>query len=153
MAWGMGTCIDIAARRRARFSERELRISADLAHLKGARDWAGGAAGDFGMAEDETFDVKLAVSEAVTNAIVHGSRSASDPVVIEAHVEAEALVFEVRDCGAGPLAAGTATPPPADLPEGGRGLELVELVMDEVELTREPGGCVLRFSKRRAAAA
>ena len=34
--------------------------------------------------------------------------------------------------------------------EGGRGLELVSLVMDEVQLTRGDGGSVLRFSKSPA---
>ena len=35
--------------------------------------------------------------------------------------------------------------------EGGRGLELVSLMMDEVQLTRGEGGSVLRFSKSLAA--
>ncbi len=124
--------------------------------LKDARDWAAGAAEDFGMAEEDAFQVKLATSEAVTNAIVHGSRSHRDPIVLEAHEESGALVIEVRDAGAD--ADADAEPPrpsadPSALAEGGRGLALVEMVMDEVELKRGSGGSVLRFVKRRVEAA
>ncbi|CAN5492657.1 hypothetical protein BH20ACT19_BH20ACT19_03200 [soil metagenome] len=42
---------------------------------------------------------------------------------------------------------------PAPLAEGGRGLQLVEMVMDEVELRRGSCGSLLRFVKRRAEAA
>ncbi len=61
---------------------------------------------------------------------------------------ATAIVFEVRD------AAGR-EPSSEDwvkrVGEGGRGLELISLMMDEVQLTRGDGGSVLRFSKSLAA--
>lgn len=130
------------------FTERQLRIRADLAMLCDARDWAAAAAADFGLEEDERFQVRLATSEAVTNAIVHGSTSGSDAVQLGAREEDGALVFEVSDAGA---AAGS--PGPVEtLSEGGRGLELVGLIMDEVELEHRGDGSVLRYAKRRAAA-
>ena len=83
------------------------------------------------MDEPACFQIKLAMSEAVTNAIIHGSASAEDEVEIEASEQADLLVFEVRD---------GATKPDDGLPfdrlaEGGRGLALVALMMDEVQLT------------------
>ncbi len=128
------------------FKERELRIPADLSMLCDARDWAATAAADFGLEEQERFHVRLATSEAVTNAIVHGSAGEGDAVELEAHEESGALVFEVRDAGAAEVAAA-----PERLAEGGRGLELVALVMDEVRLERRGDGSVLRYAKRRAA--
>lgn len=119
--------------------------------LSDAREWAAGAAVDFGMAADETFEIKLATSEAVTNAIVHGSRSEGDSISLEAREKAGALVFEVRDPGSGEAVQSRI--PAGELAEGGRGLELVEMVMDEVELIRLAQGSVLRFAKRRARAA
>lgn len=121
--------------------------------LSDAREWAAGAAADFGMAADETFEVKLATSEAVTNAIVHGSRSQRDSISLWAREEGGALVFEVRDSGVDEPERQSMSSPAGELAEGGRGLELVEMVMDEVELTRRAGGSVLRFAKRRAQAA
>ena len=129
------------------FRGRDLRIAADLAMLKHAREWAAQAAEDFGLGEDERFQVKLAASEAVTNAILHGSGSGGDAVELAVRAERGALVFEVSDCG------GDAPPDRVErLDAGGRGLEMVALVMDEVELTRRGTGSVLRFAKRPAAA-
>jgi len=145
------------------FEERDLRIPADLRCLKDARDWAARAAADFGLGGDASFEIKLAMSEAVTNAIVHGSTSHGDSVALAARLEPDALVFEVRDVGVevavtvavAPTglvdSAGYVSDEGEQLAEGGRGLELVALMMDEVEVTRRARGSVLRFLKRRAA--
>ncbi len=128
------------------FKERELRIPADLSRLKDARDWAAVAAADFGLEKEERFQVRLATSEAVTNAIVHGSAARGGTVDLQAREEGGALVFEVCDAGA------AATGEPVErLAEGGRGLELVALVMDEVQLERHGDGSLLRYAKRPAA--
>ena len=131
------------------FQERELRIPADLSMLCDAREWAARAAADFGLQEEERFQVRLATSEAVTNAIVHGSVGGADAVVLGAREDQGALVFEVRDAGAAAPSPGRAQ----RLSEGGRGLALVSLIMDEVELERRADGSVLRYAKRPAAAA
>jgi len=137
-----GGVLDILVKAGA-FKERELRIPADLSMLRDAREWAAMAAADFGFEEEERFQVRLATSEAVTNAIMHGSAGYGDAVELEAREERGALVFEVSDAGAGA--------PAERLAEGGRGLELVALVMDEVQLERRGEGSVLRYAKRLAA--
>jgi anti-sigma regulatory factor (Ser/Thr protein kinase) len=128
--------------------ERDLRIAADIARLKDAREWAGDAAEAAGLDQDGCFQVKLAMSEAVTNAILHGSSSEQDEVVLAARQRNEALVFEVTD-------RANREPTSEDwvqrVGEGGRGLELISLMMDEVQLTRGEDGSVLRFSKAIAA--
>ncbi|HZC12573.1 MAG TPA: ATP-binding protein [Thermoleophilaceae bacterium] len=128
------------------FTPREHSISADVARLKEARDFADRCAAEFGLPKDERYQVKLAISEAVTNAIQHGSSSPSDPIRIVVAEESNALVFEVIDTGRfrprvrrGPL------------PESGRGLEFMRLLMDEVDLRPSLDGTLLRFCKRRAA--
>lgn len=128
------------------FEERDLSIPADLARIGQARDWAAQAAEDFGLAEEELFEIKLAMSEAVTNAILHGSGSARDAVDLGVREEQDALVFEVRDCGADGKGH------VERLDDGRRGLELVSLVMDEVALDHGERGSVLRFAKHRHAA-
>ena len=127
---------------------RDLEIPADLAMLHEARDWAAGVAEEFGLSEDECFQIKLAMSEAVTNAIIHGSDADHDSVRIVAEQSNGLLSFEVADGGRDNPARDHRR-----LDEGGRGLELMAMVMDEVHLTRDGNGGLLRFSKRLADAA
>ena len=133
---------------RAPSFDRDLRIAADIALLKEAREWAGEAAAHAGLDEDGCFQVKLAMGEAVTNAILHGSGSSDDSVELGVREEGDALVFEVRDSARRELSTEDWV---RSVGEGGRGLELVSLMMDEVQLTRGDGGSVLRFSKSLAA--
>jgi anti-sigma regulatory factor (Ser/Thr protein kinase) len=122
--------------------ERELRIPADLSMLRDVREWAAGTAADFGLPDGDCFQVKLAMSEAVTNAILHGSGSERSTVEITVRAETRRLVFEVADQG-----RDAATIDPVERLDGGRGLELVSMVMDEVQLTRRDDGTLLRFVK------
>jgi anti-sigma regulatory factor (Ser/Thr protein kinase) len=127
------------------FTPREHSISADVARLKEARDFAERCAAEFGLAEEDRYQIRLAMSEAVTNAIQHGSSSPSDPIRIVVAEESGALVFEVIDTGHfRPLVRRGA------FPESGRGLEFMRLLMDEVDLQPSLSGTLLRFIKRPA---
>lgn len=126
---------------------RELEIRAELGRLRETREWANQIALETGLSEDDCFQVKLAMSEAVTNAIIHGSAKETDMVRIVACERGELLIFEVTDPGR--LDTGD---PVQRLDEGGRGLELVSMIMDEVKLVRGDGGGSLRFSKKFATA-
>jgi anti-sigma regulatory factor (Ser/Thr protein kinase) len=125
------------------FRAREHSIRADVNLLKEARDFAERAAAEFGFDARARAEVKLALSEAVTNAIRHGSRSPDDPVRILAAEESGALVFEVVDTGhfVPRVVRGR-------LPESGRGLEFMRLMMDEVDLRPTRRGTLLRMVKR-----
>jgi anti-sigma regulatory factor (Ser/Thr protein kinase) len=126
------------------FRRREHSIRADLARLKEARDFAERAAIEFGLPSDACYQVKLALSEAVTNAIQHGSSSPEDPVRIVVTEEAGALAFEVVDTGRFVPRVTRR----GDLPESGRGLEFMRLMMDQVELDPGELGTRLRLLKR-----
>jgi anti-sigma regulatory factor (Ser/Thr protein kinase) len=129
----------------ADFNPRKHSMPADLERLKEAREFAARAAEDFGLNERACYDVKVAMSEAVTNAIQHGSSSPSDPIRIVVAEESGALVFEVIDTGHfRPLVRRGA------LPESGRGLEFMRLLMDDVDLQPSLNGTLLRFTKRPA---
>ena len=129
------------------FKPREHSILADLRLLKEARDFAERAAAEFGFGAAACYDVKLAMSEAVTNAIQHGSSSPSDPIKIGIAAEGGALVFEVRDTGRfRPRVRRRG----GELSESGRGLEFMRVLMDEVDLRPGDGGTLMRFAKRRS---
>ena len=128
------------------FKPREHSMQADLERLKEARDFAERAAADFGFDGNACYDVKLAMSEAVTNAIQHGSSSPSDPIKIAVLAEGQALVFEVLDTGRFRPRVRRR----GELSESGRGLEFMRVLMDEVHLRPGSSGTLMRFIKRRA---
>jgi anti-sigma regulatory factor (Ser/Thr protein kinase) len=126
------------------FRPREHSFHADLARLKEARDFAARAAEEFGFSSEVCYQVKLALSEAITNAIQHGSSSPDDAIRIVITAESGTLVFEVLDTGRFvPRVARR-----GDMPESGRGLEFMRLMMDEVDVRPGADGTHLRLAKR-----
>jgi anti-sigma regulatory factor (Ser/Thr protein kinase) len=123
---------------------REHSIPADLARLKEARDFAERVALELGLPAGACYQVKLAVSEAVTNAIQHGSRTSAAPVRISISEEPGAIVFEVIDTGRFVPRVTRR----GDMPESGRGLEFMRLMMDQVDVHPGQGGTRLRLVKR-----
>ena len=121
-------------------------IDADPERLGEAREWAHRAASQAGLDESDCYQVKLAVSEVVANAIQHGSNSRGDQIGIAAFDAEGSLIFEVRDNGTFEAQLNRAT---IDS-ESGRGLELVTLMMDEVHISSTGEGSLLRFSKSLA---
>ena len=73
------------------------------------------------------FDVRLLVSELVTNSVQHAQVSAEDSIVLAVRFSDEAVRCEVRDNGPG--FEPPATPPPDDA-DAGWGLFLVEQLAD-----------------------
>ena len=127
------------------YSRRELRLPAELSRLPQVRAFAERAALEYGFPTDAVFQVKAAVSEAVANAIEHGSAGPGDEVTLEALEESGALVLYVRD-------SGTFRPRVTrggELPERGRGLQFLGQMMDEVDVRPGRDGTEVRMAKRR----
>jgi serine/threonine-protein kinase RsbW len=99
-----------------------------------------------GVDDGVVADVLLALDEAVSNAIRHGSR-AGDPLEVSVDSDSEWVEMSVRDGGPTPrLPRLPAAPPPA-LQTGGRGLWLILQLVDEVRLQRVGDGT--RLTMRR----
>jgi len=98
-------------------------------------------------------NVPVALTEALSNAILRGNRDdSSRSVHVRAEVTASRLVLEVRDEGTGfDLDACTEDPttPENLLREDGRGLFLMRRLMDQVERFSD-GGNVVRLTLNRA---
>ena len=98
-------------------------------------------------------NVPVALTEALSNAILRGNRD--DPakhVHVHAEVDAERLIVEVGDEGAGfDLDASLVDPTtPENLGrEDGRGLFLMRKLMDRVERIEAPPGSVVRMTLHR----
>ncbi len=98
---------------------------------------------DFTLTEIE--EIKMAVSEAVTNSIVHGYGEAEGIIKVIMVKEGDDLTIEVVDEGAGMISAGLADPEK----EGGEGLGLIfiENFMDQVQINSIPGeGTTIRMT-------
>ena len=113
-------------------------------HLQEARDFVDDIATSFGFDEDARYDLKLAATEAVSNAMRHGARSERDTVrmcAVEGH---GMLTFCVSDHGTFLTNLDNVDP----LPEQGRGLAFIAHLMDQVCISTGENGTVVRFSKR-----
>ncbi len=99
-------------------------------------------------------NVPVALTEALSNAMLRGN--ADDPrkrVHVRAFIDHSALVVEVSDEGNGfDLASCTLDPttPEHLLSEEGRGLFLMQKLMDRVECLGEGPGAVVRLTLKRA---
>ena len=101
-----------------RFRGAELMLPAELSRLPDARSWADTAAEAFGFDEMVRYQIKMAVSEGVANAVEHGSSSANDEIHLRAIGEGDSLAFYIRDSGKFiPRIS-----PRGEMPERGRGL-------------------------------
>lgn len=101
---------------------------------------------------EEVADVKTAVSEAVTNAIIHGYEGRVEKVVIHCVVSGQELLVEVIDKGKGipnvPLAMEPLYTTKAECDRAGMGFAFMEAFMDELEVESEPGkGTLVRMRK------
>jgi serine/threonine-protein kinase RsbW len=100
-----------------------------------------------------TLNVPVALTEALSNAILRGNRD--DPakyVHVRAEVDTRRLVVEVGDEGAGfDLEASVVDPTtPANMErEDGRGLFLMRKLMDRVERLENSNGTVVRMTLHR----
>src|SRR3954453_5024904 len=128
------------------FGRQEMTITAALSRLAEIRRFADRACRAYGFPPEVCYQIKLAMSEAVANAIEHGSTAPDDPIRLQVVNEGEALAFYVSD-------GGTFIDPSMvydhDLLAGrGRGRGFIALLMDAVSITPSPGGTVTRFAKR-----
>ena len=125
---------------------RKLSIPARLERLHEVREFVDAATAEAGFDEPSRYEIKLAVNEAVTNAIRHGSESAEDHVALEITQGDDELFFCVADTGLFVHRFEL----PRDLPERGRGLSFIAELMDGLEVHPEYEGTKIYFSKRRA---
>jgi len=93
---------------------------------------------------DELTEIKTVVSEAVTNAIIHGYENDPNGVVyIHVSVEDSLIDMTIKDVGLGIVDVEEARQPlfttKPDLERSGMGFTIMENFMDEVEIRTQPG--------------
>ena len=98
---------------------------------------------DLKLDEEKIPGILLAVTEATTNAMIHGNKcDETKSVKISAKVENNNLVIAVKDEGHGfdPGVVPDPTKPENLLKDSGRGLYLMRIYMDELKYNVTPSG-------------
>ena len=101
---------------------------------------------------EEVADVKTAVSEAVTNSIIHGYKGGDGEIIIKAYIEGRTLMLSITDYGCGIEDVEKAMEPMYTTGNDGRsgmGFSFMEAFMDELEVESETGkGTTVRMAKK-----
>jgi serine/threonine-protein kinase RsbW len=101
------------------------------------------------LSDEELSDLKLALTEACTNAVQHAYGDGNGVVEISYEVYPDRLVVEVSDNGEGFVPPDAAPAEAEALTEGGLGIAIIRALADELEIgERAGGGSTLRFVKR-----
>ena len=123
----------------------QFRIPGDTKYVSMVRRGMASIACSLGLDHDSIADIELSVSEAIANAIEHGCPDrTSNLVLVSCTVDTDKLIIDVRDEGPG-FEPGPRDPSLAE--ERGRGLKLIYLLMDKVEVSKTRRGAKLRMVK------
>jgi anti-sigma regulatory factor (Ser/Thr protein kinase) len=124
------------------FHGQRLSVPADLAQLDGLREAFGAFLAGGGVQAEDVARWQLVLTEAVVNAVMHGSGGdARRTVTVGWAAAAGEVRLEVSDGGTGPvLELDTAILPDDPLQADGRGLFLIKESCDRVEHWRGPDG-------------
>ena len=102
---------------------------------------------------EELSDIKTAVSEAVTNAIIHGYEDRVGKVLMELSISGRLLTIEIKDFGRGIADIKKAMKPmytsKPGLERSGMGFTVMESFMDSLSVKSAPGeGTSVLMTKR-----
>lgn len=110
----------------------ELALTARAENIAIVRHALGGFADAFDVPESKLADIRLAVTEACANVVIHAyPESYEGPMEILASIDEDALTVAVRDWGAG-------LRPHPDSPGLGLGLSLIAALAENVQLGHDP---------------
>lgn len=107
---------------------------------------------------EEIADIKTAVSEAVTNAIIHGYENKPGKVRVECKIHNKEFFVTISDKGKGIENIEQAMEPlfttKPELERSGMGFVFMDVFMDALEVLSIPGeGCTVRMKKKIGAVA
>ncbi len=130
--------------------ERELTLKSDVNELAGVREEVCDILDPLGFPESALFDIKVALGEALANAIRHGAPAGGEGIVgVRVLAYEDRIVIEVSDSGRGFDGQHDES---GDLyAPSGRGVMFMRALMDRVEFEgAAAGGTLVRLTKHRA---
>ena len=124
-------------------NEMHLTFSSHSQNEAFARVTAGAFASQLDPTIEELTDIRTAISEAVTNAIIHGYENQPGNVFMDCYLAGRTFITEIRDEGMGIEDIALAMQPfytsKAGLDRSGMGFTVMEAFMDHVKVTSVPG--------------
>ena len=127
----------------------QFRIPGNTKYVSMVRRGINSIARSIDLPDNVISDIELSVSEAIANAIEHGSpEHTGNVVVVTCRLDSDKLVIDVRDEGPGFQPNLHNLDSPDILLEHGRGLHLICRLMDSVQVSRMRKGSRLRMVKR-----
>jgi anti-sigma regulatory factor (Ser/Thr protein kinase) len=100
-----------------------------------------GIAADCGMDADGVADVKLAVTEAATNAVMHAYAEVTGELTVTAAIQGGELEIVIGDSGSGIVER-------RDSPGLGVGLSIIATVAEQLRIVSSPGGTRIHMTFR-----
>lgn len=101
---------------------------------------------------EEVADIKTALSEAITNAIIHGYEGEVHKIRLECKMENRSISIKVTDWGKGMENIQKAMEPlyttKPELDRSGMGFAFMEAFMDELQVESKPGEGTTVFMKK-----
>src|SRR3990172_5435302 len=124
---------------------QSLRISSDGSQLADVRRFLEKICAQHTFSDEDCYDLKIAVGEACSNAIEHGSpRGADNEIEVRCCYLNDSMLVEIIDQGIFrphiPVLDGS-------LNHRGRGIPFMLALMDEVDIAETPNGTVVRLVK------
>ncbi|MBC8101624.1 MAG: ATP-binding protein [Cytophagales bacterium] len=141
----------------------QVRIPGHAAYIGIARQAVDAVGEQMGLSAEDRSAVKLAVGEACNNAVQYGrpgdpdtkgadlcAAAKSRMVFVACRLRSDALEIDVLNRGNGfhPVPGVYSMPKPEALAEHGRGLPLMEIIMDSVEYSNVDGSTLVRMRKQ-----
>jgi anti-anti-sigma factor len=133
--------------RRADWQIRESVVVGRPVLVASLRETAVEAAREAGLSDTAVSDVRLAVGEALVNALKYGVHPGRDKIRLRCMSCSCAFVVEVVDQGPGFDPNSISIPDPHLLQEGGLGIHLMRSAMDDVEFVFDNQGSKVRMLK------
>jgi serine/threonine-protein kinase RsbW len=128
--------------------KRETWLEATPASARAARAIVREAAAEAGLGGEGTWDLLLATTEAVANAVQHGKAWPNDCILMTTEPCPDGVRVEVTDCG---TFDSNLEPAPLDSTRG-RGIPIIAAMVDRLEVQNGDGRTRVRFEKHKAAA-
>ncbi len=120
-----------------------IEIESDPNNLITVEEFVNYFAKDLGVNDNKMNGLLLSVTEATTNAIIHGNKcDANKKVFINVFVENDKIIIKVKDEGEGfnPENIPDPTEPQNLLKDSGRGVYLMRVYMDDLKYNATPDG-------------
>ena len=129
---------------------RKLVLDSLMENVEQAAYFAEKAAKDMHFSDEDIDDIAIALTEAVSNAMIHGNKSdATKKIVVEISQKSDRMIMTVLDEGKGfdPNDVDNPLLPENLLKENGRGIFILKSLMDKIEYSSSNYNTQIRLVK------